>query len=88
MLKRESCLHRTAHECQANVIFLKDSQTFTTEITIKCANCGLPFRFVGVDPGSSPDGPRVNISGVELRCPIEPEEEIRLFSGATYVMPE
>jgi hypothetical protein len=45
---------------------------FSTEISVRCAVCGEPFRFLGVANGSSPHEPRVSI-GLELRAPIEPQ---------------
>lgn len=45
---------------------------YTADIRVKCADCGLPFRFSGVLPGSHPVEPRVSVDATELRAPIEP----------------
>lgn len=45
---------------------------YTTDITISCAECFKPFRWVGVPMGYSVNQPMVSIDGLELRAPIEP----------------
>lgn len=45
---------------------------YTLDVTVECANCRLPFRFIGGKPGSSPHEPRVSVDGLEMRVPIEP----------------
>jgi hypothetical protein len=45
---------------------------YAADIKIKCADCGRPFRFVGVPGGVSPNQPTVSLAGDELRAPIEP----------------
>lgn len=64
-----------------------DSGKFMCEVRIVCVQCREPFRFRGVPPGISWDHPTCSIDGLELNCPVEPEQEKRLFSGATYQMP-
>lgn len=43
---------------------------YAADIRIKCADCGLPFVFVGVPFGSSPNQPMVSVDGQELRAPL------------------
>ncbi len=45
---------------------------YTADINIKCAECGLPFRFIGLECGASPHAPKVNADATELRAPLEP----------------
>lgn len=45
---------------------------YTADVRIKCAECGLPFRFIGIECGSSPFAPKVSVDATELRAPIEP----------------
>lgn len=45
---------------------------YTTDITVNCHECGLPFTFVGVPGGYSPSQPMVNVDGTTLRAPIIP----------------
>ena len=76
MCIRDSCEHMNFH-VQANVYRLSDVEGgpitgFTTGIEVKCADCGLPFRFKGIPFGSHPAEPRLRVDGEELRAPIEP----------------
>lgn len=48
-------------------------EDFMAEIRIKCLDCGLPFRFLGLGFGLSFDKPRLSPDALELRAPIEPE---------------
>ncbi len=45
---------------------------YTTDITVMCADCFKPFRWVGVPGGYSPNQPMVSADGLELRAPIKP----------------
>jgi hypothetical protein len=45
---------------------------YIADICIECLECGLPFRFLGSQYGSSPHQPMLSADGLELRAPIEP----------------
>ena len=45
---------------------------YTVDIRIKCDDCGLPFRFLGLEAGSHYAEPRVSVDALELRAPLEP----------------
>lgn len=60
---------------------------YCAEIQIKCTDCGLPFRFIGVPAGNHYGEPRVSIDGQELRAPIEPAEHQKFQLRARYVLP-
>lgn len=45
---------------------------FTAEITVNCAACGEPFRWIGVPAGLRPDRPMVSVDETELRAPLRP----------------
>ena len=45
---------------------------YTADVQIKCAQGGLPFRFIGIECGNSPFAPEVSGDATELRAPIEP----------------
>lgn len=51
---------------------LEDIGQFMADVTIECSECGLPFEFLGMEPGSSFTHPRVSIDGAEARMPIAP----------------
>ena len=46
---------------------------YAAEIRINCANCGLPFEFIGVEAGLMPDRPMSSVDAQELRVPIRPK---------------
>lgn len=60
---------------------------YTAGVSIKCAQCGLPFRFLGVAAGNHYAEPRVSIDGAELRAPIEPAEHEVFHPSASYTLP-
>ena len=45
---------------------------YTMDVRVKCADCGLPFRFMGLPFGSHYSEPRLSADSEELRAPIEP----------------
>ena len=45
---------------------------YTAEIRINCADCGEPFRFIGVQAGLRGDRPMCSVDETELRAPIRP----------------
>lgn len=62
---------------QANVFRLTDTEGgpvtgFKLDLTVKCDDCGLPFRFLGLPFGSHPREPRLAADSETLRAPIEP----------------
>ena len=70
------CQHRE-FSAQVNVTRLTDGDDgpvtgHTTDITVRCIECGLPFRWRGIPFGSSPHHPCLSVDGLELRAPIEP----------------
>ena len=46
--------------------------SYTTDIKIQCADCGMPFQFLGLPMGVSPTFPTRSMDGLELRQPIKP----------------
>jgi len=45
---------------------------YSAEMTIRCAQCDEPFRFVGCVAGMSPRQPMVSPDEATLRAPIRP----------------
>lgn len=45
---------------------------YVAEIRVRCADCGEPFRWVGVAAGAMPDRPMCSVDETELRAPIRP----------------
>lgn len=57
---------------------------YTADVTVKCAECGLPFRFVGLAAGNHYAEPRVSADGTELRAPIEPATHEKFATHLSY----
>lgn len=45
---------------------------YSADITIRCAECLLPFSFLGLPKGMLLDKPAASFSGCEARLPIQP----------------
>lgn len=46
---------------------------FTADVRIKCADCGLPFQFLGLEAGMDTQGARVSVDGLEARLAVCPQ---------------
>jgi hypothetical protein len=66
------CEHKEFKACVA-VARLEDVGRFMAEITVHCAECGLPFQFLGLEPGIDTDGARVSLDGLEANIAICPQ---------------
>lgn len=87
----ESCAHNS-FRCTAKIGRLSRHEGgpitgYTADVSIACAECGLPFRFIGLSAGNHYHEPRVSIDGTELRAPIEPAEHALFAARASYSMP-
>ncbi len=85
------CEHQ-AFRCAANIGRLTREEGgpvtgFSAEIKIECAECGVAFRFIGLQAGNSHREPRVSIDGTELRAPIKPASHERIAPRAHYEFP-
>lgn len=49
---------------------------YQADVRIKCAQCGLPFRFIGLPAGCDLNGAAVSIDGTEARLAIAPKGEV------------
>ena len=45
---------------------------YSADITVQCADCGEPFRWIGVPAGMSPARPMCSADEAELHAPIRP----------------
>lgn len=48
---------------------------YTADICISCADCGLPFEFMGLPAGYHCSKPAVSADATELRAPIRPSTD-------------
>lgn len=60
---------------------------YVADVQVKCAQCGLPFRFIGLAAGNHFAEPRVSLDGLELRAPIEPATHEKFAPRASYAFP-
>lgn len=70
-----SCKHREQHEATVSVSYLEDSGRFAADIQIKCAECGRPFRFIGLPVGLNLNGAAVSVDLMEARLAVHPTGE-------------
>ena len=82
-MKHEDCTHASF---AANVVVTRiaDAGKFVADVTVSCAECGVKMRFVGLPAGSDFDRPTVNVTGEELRAPIEPADDGGLAPCSTW----
>ena len=86
-----ACAHET-FAVTANIGRLKHEAGgpvtgYTADIAVRCRDCDLPFRFVGLPAGNHYAEPRVSIDGTELRAPMEPATHERFAPAANYTFP-
>lgn len=65
----ERCDHNNFESFVA-VNRLEDSGRFQMDIRVRCRDCGMPFRFLGVPCGLDLNSARVSFDGTELRAAI------------------
>lgn len=82
-----SCAHED-FRAEVDVHRMEDTGAFMADVRIRCAQCDLPFRFVGLRAGVDFERPMVSIDETELHAPIEPENEKRLQTSATFIVPQ
>jgi hypothetical protein len=71
---------RCAHEnfaCNVRIGRLSETEggpirAYVAYVTVKCVDCGLPFRWLGLPHGLHYAEPRVSADATELRAPLEP----------------
>lgn len=57
---------------------------FTVDVAIRCRDCGLPFRFIGLPHGLDMNGAAVSANGEEARLCIAPQGEVlTMVDGVT-----
>ncbi len=66
------CKHEN-FDATVGVARLEDTGGFMAEIRIKCSQCGMPFQFLGLEPGLDMQGARVTIDGLEANIAIAPQ---------------
>jgi hypothetical protein len=69
------CEHNS-FDCNVNVNQIEDIGRFSADVTIKCIDCGTPFRFIGLPAGLDLNSPTVSVDATEGRFPIAPKGEV------------
>jgi len=50
-------------------------EDYQADVRIMCADCGLPFKFIGMKSGLDYRAPTVRVDGLEACLPIRPSTE-------------
>lgn len=79
-----ACSH-LQFEARVNVQRFEDTGTFLAEVTVWCADCKLPFSFVGLPNAISTSRACVNVDATEIALPIEPGPKPIPVSGTIVV---
>lgn len=66
------CEHKN-FKAKVDINRLQDSGRFMADVRVHCADCELPFEFLGLEPGLKMQGAAVSIDGLELRIAISPQ---------------
>lgn len=69
------CKHEN-FDAHVRVNRLTDSGRFSADIGIKCRECGVPFRFLGLPAGLDLNGAAVSADGTEARLAIRTSETV------------
>lgn len=73
----KECKHQKGHIVNANVIGLEDQQgRFMLELSVECAECKTPFRFIGLPAGLDLNGAAVSVDAQEGRFAIAPADQV------------
>ncbi len=55
---------------------ITDTGRFTADVRIRCRQCGIPMRFIGLPAGLDMDGASVSADATEARLAIAPKGEV------------
>lgn len=64
-----------------NVHRFEDTGTFAAELSVSCAECGLPFSFTGLPIAITTTRGAINIDATVVTLPIEPGPKLIPVSG-------
>jgi len=69
------CQHTNFH-ADVDVTRIEDTGQFTADVRIKCDDCKVPMRFLGLPAGLDLNGAAVSVDGTEARLSIAPKGEV------------
>lgn len=70
-----ACKHEN-FDASVAVNRLEDCGRLTADVRIKCRDCGVPMRFIGLPAGVDLNGAAVSIEATEARLAIAPQDEV------------
>lgn len=68
----DGCKHEN-FRADVSVNRFDNGPPYMAEVHIKCADCGLPFEFLGLECGVDTHGAKVSVDGQEARLAIIPK---------------
>lgn len=84
----DTCSHAD-FEANVGVHRLQDTGTFVAEVSVRCAQCKLPFSFTGLPLAISTSRACINIDATVVTMPIEPgPKPIPVFGSIPVEMPQ
>lgn len=72
----EHCIHNKAHNVEARINYMEDTGQYMADVSVRCADCGQPFRFLGLPLGLNMNGAAMNVDGLEARLAIMPADRV------------
>lgn len=60
---------------------LEDTGQFAADVHIRCADCNLPFQFLGLPTGLNSEGAAVSVDATEARLAIAPYDDANTILG-------
>lgn len=71
----DKCVHMN-FAANVTVNRLEDNGQFNADVTIRCADCSMPFRFLGLPLGMNLQGAAMSPDGLEARLAILPQDRV------------
>lgn len=71
----DTCKHKSI-DCNLAMAFIEDTNRWQADIRITCADCGTPFRFIGLPAGLDMNGAAVSVDGQEGRFSVAPKGQV------------
>jgi hypothetical protein len=76
------CQHED-FKVEADVTRLSDSGRYTMDVRVRCTQCNLPFRFIGLPAGLDLNGAATSADATEARLAIAPKGQVvSILEGA------
>ncbi len=73
---KDNCLHeKFQSNCRIGRLTEVESgpvTSYTMDVEVHCAECMMPFQFIGLPGGVNPSFPTVSADNLEARIPIKP----------------